>query len=212
MSQKLLEAVAQNTRYRVVTLLKRAEGMSVQELADHLDMSYMGVKEVCVALERKHLVECFREPKPSGTTGRPRMLYRLSERAQCLFPAASNGLTLELLHAAKKLHGPTAAERMLLVTWQEKTERYRSQMREESLRGRALEFAVLRDKEGNMSVISETAGLRIVEYHCPVADLIREYPIISTLEQSLVRNVLEAPVDRVERMINGVGVVEFITR
>src|SRR5688500_3019961 len=97
MSQKLLQAVAQNTRFRLVNLLKRTQGMSVQEMADCLDMSYMGIKESCQDLERRGLLDARREPKPEGTTGRPRLVYRLTSRAHELFPAASNPLTLELL-------------------------------------------------------------------------------------------------------------------
>src|SRR6478735_7405405 len=111
MSQKLLQAVAQNTRFRLVNLLKRTQGLSVQEIADRLDMSYMGVKESCQDLERRGLVDARREPKPDGTTGRPRLIYRLTPRAHELFPVASNPLTLELLDAAKKLHGDATPEK-----------------------------------------------------------------------------------------------------
>src|SRR5688572_2965549 len=121
MSQKLLQAVAQNTRFRLVNLLKRTQGMTVQELADALDMSYMGVKECCQDLERRGLLDTRREPKPEGTTGRPRMVYRLTLRAHDLFPVASNSLTLDLLEAAKKLHGDAAPQKLLLLAWQEKT-------------------------------------------------------------------------------------------
>ena len=210
MSQKLLQAVAHNTRFRLVNLLKRTQGLSVQEIADQLDMSYMGVKESCQDLERRGLVDARREPKPDGTTGRPRLVYRLTSRAHELFPVASNPLTLELLEAAKKLHGPAAPEKLLLLVWQQKTAFLAERMKGESLADRAASLAKLRDDEGHMAVVEEDGGLRVVEHHCPFLDLLRAFPIVIKLESDLFAKLLGVPVRREEICAGGLLRVGYI--
>jgi predicted ArsR family transcriptional regulator len=211
MSQKLLHAVAQNTRFRLVNLLKRTQGMTVQEMADSLDMSYMGVKESCQDLERRGLLDARREPKPEGTTGRPRLVYRLTHRAHDLFPVASNSLTLELLEAAKKLHGEAAPEKLLLLAWQEKAGAFSRRISGITLQERAKSFALARDADGHMAVFEEDArGIAwIREHHCPFLDVLRAYPIVAKLDTDLFRKVLGTAVSREEAQAGGLLRTDF---
>ena len=66
--------------------LKRTQGLCVADLAVRLGMSYMGIKGVCLDLEKRGLLDTWRSPQPLG---RPLMLYRLTERAHDLFPTTS---------------------------------------------------------------------------------------------------------------------------
>ncbi len=207
MSQKLLHAIAPGTRLRIVNALKRTQGLTVTELAGALGMSYMGVKEVCVELDRRGLLSTWREPKPESTTGRPRMLYRLTDRAHDLFPAASNPLTLEILDASKKLLGPAAPEKLLLLVWQQKAVDFGARMIGDSLAGRIESLARLRDDEGHMAVVEN--GTRIIENHCPFLDVLRAYPLVSKLEADLFTRLLGVPVCRAETNAAGLYRAEF---
>ena len=211
MSQKLLQAVAQNTRFRLVNLLKRTQGLTVQELADRLDMSYMGVKESCQDLERRGLLDARREPKPDGTTGRPRLIYRLTPRAHELFPAASNPLTLELLDAANNLHGEAAPEKLLMLAWQQKGTALQERTTGVTLAERAASVARARDHEGHMSIFEPDgeSGGWIREHHCPFLDVLRAYPIVAKLEIELLRRVLGCPITREEVEAGGLLRVDF---
>ena len=211
MSQKLLQAVAQNTRFRLVNLLKRTQGLTVQELADRLEMSYMGVKESCQDLERRGLLDARREPKPDGTTGRPRLNYRLTPRAHELFPAASNPLTLELLEAAKKLHGEATAEKLLMLAWQQRATALLQRVTGVTLVERATSVARARDIDGHMSVFEADgeSGGWIHEHHCPFLDILRAYPIVAKLEVELLRRVLGCAVSREEVEASGLLRVDF---
>ena len=211
MSQKLLQAVAQNTRFRLVNLLKRTQGLTVQELADALDMSYMGVKESCQDLERRGLLDARREPKPEGTTGRPRLVYRLTLRAHDLFPVASNSLTLDLLEAAKKLHGDAAPQKLLLLAWQEKAAGLAKRATGATLQERAKALAQARDASGHMAVYEEdpAGGGWIREHHCPFLDVLRAYPIVAKMEVDVFQKVLGAAVSREEVQAGGLLRVDF---
>jgi predicted ArsR family transcriptional regulator len=206
MSQKLIRAVAQTTRLRVLESLKRTQGLCVKDIAARLGMSYMGVKEVCENLERRGLLDTWREPTTERR--RPRMLYRLTDRAHGLFPTASNPLTLELLEAAKMLHGPAAPEKLLLLAWQRKGAALASRVAGSSPAVRAESLAGLRDAEGHMACV-EPSPLRIIEHHCPFLDVLRVYPIVARLDAEMFQRVLGAPVRRSEYTASGQYRVEF---
>lgn len=201
MPQKLLNAVAPGTRLRVVNALKRTTGLSVRELAERLGMSYMGVKDVCLELHRRGLLETWRQPRPQNTAGRPKLVYRLSSRSHELFPVASNPLTHELLEATKKLHGAAAPEKLLLLVWQQKTASLKEKVQGTTLDERMTSLARLRDSEGHMAEVE--TGPCIVEHHCPYLDVLRAYPIIARLESELFSRVLGIPIQRVEETAGG---------
>ncbi len=211
MSQKLIAAVARTTRLRVLNELKRTQGLSVQEIADRLGMSYMGIKDLCDEMLKRGLLDARREPR-GGNAGRPRILYRLTERAHELFPVASNPLTLELLDAAKKLFGPAAAEKLLMLVWQQKTEALFERVRGVELAERVEALARARDIAGHMTVVEKGGDgrTRIVEHHCPFLDVLRAYPVVVRLEVELFRRLLGVNVERVEENAAGLYRAEFV--
>ena len=212
MSQKLIAAVARSARLRVLNALKRTQGLSVQELADRLGMSYMGIKELCADLQKRGLLDTRREPRPEGNTGRPRMLYRLTDRAHELFPVASNPLTLELLGAAKKLFGPASAEKLLMLVWQEKADALFEKVKGSDVETRADALARARDAAGHMAVLEKGSDgtLRIVEHHCPFLDVLRAYPAVARLETEMFRRLLGTGVERREENAAGLFRAEFL--
>src|SRR5271155_6189602 len=109
MNQKLIAEIGKSQRLAILNKLKRTQGLSVKELAAMLGMSYMGIKQHCIDLHKDGYLETWRRAKP---VGRPEMLYRLTDRAQELFPSTSNQLTVDILHAAQKLYGAAAAEKL----------------------------------------------------------------------------------------------------
>ena len=73
MNQKLIREIGRSQRLDILTALKRRGGMSVKELAAHFQMSYMGIKDHCLSLEKEGYLDTWRRAKP---VGRPEMLYR----------------------------------------------------------------------------------------------------------------------------------------
>ncbi|MDD5349355.1 MAG: winged helix-turn-helix transcriptional regulator [Chthoniobacteraceae bacterium] len=207
MNQRLIAEIGKSQRLRIVNRLKRTQGLSVGELAEALGMSYMGVKQHCVELERLGYLDTWRRPRAAARAGRPELAYRLTRKAHELFPAASNAMTLQLLEAAQSLYGPLAPEKLLYRVFQRKTEAYLAQMRGATLLERAREFAALREAEGCMAEVEqgpEAGPVRMVEYHSPLAGLLAAYPaLLARLEQEMVSRVLGVPVKREQTEVSG---------
>ena len=51
--------------------LKRSDGLAVGDLAAALDMSYMGVKQYCVELEKRGYLDTWRRAKETGRQNSP---------------------------------------------------------------------------------------------------------------------------------------------
>ena len=204
-NQRLITEIGKSQRLRIVNRLKRTQGLSVGELSNLLDMSYMGIKQHCLDLERLGYLDTWRRPKAATQTGRPELVYRLTPKAHELFPVTSNATTLQLLEAAQALYGAAAPEKLLFLLVRRKTEDYQAKVKGETLKQRAESFAALRDAEGYLTEVEEDeAGLRMVEYHNPQADLLAAHPaLLPRLEQEMVARVLRVPVKREQTTVSG---------
>lgn len=199
MNQRLIAEIGKSQRLQIVNRLKRTRGgLSVGELAEALQMSYMGVKQHCLDLEKRGYLDVVRRPKPSGSTGRPELVYRLTAKAQELFPKENNTTTLEVLRAAQTLYGPAAPEKLLFLTFQQKAEDYTRRVTGETFEQRVRSYVALRDEEGYMAeLVRDEGGTRIVEYHTLIFSLMEAYPaLLHRLEQEMVSTVLKVAVRR----------------
>ena len=192
----------------IILHLKRSTGMSVNELARTMKMSYMGVKQHCVALEKKGYLDTWRRPK---ATGRPEKLYRLTRKTDILFPQTGNELTLDMLVTAQKVYGETAPQKLLFSFFQARGERYLSKLRGKSVIERAEELAKLRTAEGCFAKVEYNAslGLQIVECHTPFGEVARRYPIIYEMETEMLARVLNYAVERKIEEASGLSRVVF---
>src|SRR3979490_1756141 len=81
--------------------------MSVNELVEKMGMSYMGIKQHCLTLQRDGYLDTWRRtPK----RGRQELVFSVTRRSHDLFPADSNEFTLELLKSNQEEHGRTAPD------------------------------------------------------------------------------------------------------
>jgi predicted ArsR family transcriptional regulator len=202
-NQQLLSEIGRTQRLEILNTLKRTRGLSVNELVARMKMSYMGIKQHCLTLERDGYLDTWRRPQKMG---RPEMVYRLTKRTHDLFPCDSNDMTLELLQSSKEIYGPNAAEKLLFNVFERKTAALKEKVKGATLADRAKWLVKEREKEGFMSQVvtdEKEGGPQIRECHSPIMNLLDEYPIIARLEQDLVEGVLGTPVRREESRSSG---------
>ena len=191
MFSQALRDIARPTYAEILEALKRSDGMAVSELAKQLQMSYMGVKQHCVNLEKKGYLKTWRVPRTQG--GRPEKLYRLTEACEELFPQAGVSLTLNLLQGVRQLYGEAAPEKMLFHHFEDQRQRWFERMKgRNSLAEKATKLAELRDSEGCFSKCTYEAqdGLRIEEYHHPMAAIFEAYPNAIRMELQMMEQLL----------------------
>ena len=203
MNQQLLSEIGRTQRLEILNTLKRTKGLSVNELVGKMKMSYMGIKQHCLTLERDGYLDTWRRPQKMG---RPEMVYRLTRRTHDLFPCDSNDFTLELLKSIKEVHGPNGPEKMLFNVFERKTAALKAKAKGDTVVERGKWLAAQREKEGFMSQYvgdEKEGGSQILECHSPILNLLDQYPIIGRLERDLVAGVLDTEVRREETRTSG---------
>jgi predicted ArsR family transcriptional regulator len=205
MNQRLIAEIGRTQRLEILNSLKRTKGMSVNELVNKMKMSYMGIKQHCLTLQRDGYLDTWRRPQKMG---RPEMVYRLTRRTHDLFPTDSNQFTLELLKSTQEIYGPNAPEKLLYNVFERKTAALKAKAKGDTVAERAKWLARFRDNEGHMAQFSTTeeGGPQILECHSPVMNLLEHYPIIARFEQDMFGAVLGTRVRR--EMIRNSGLYE----
>ena len=205
MNLKLIRELGRTQRLDILTAMRRYGSMTVKELSGGFRMSYMGIKQHCIDLEKDGYLDTWRRP---SAVGRPEMLYRLTAKAEKLFAGETNGLTLGVLEAVQQTYGPAAPTKILFGIFAQQAERYRAKVRGKTLEERAGSLAKLRDEEGYMAELERdepgedgtgaTGAWRIVEFYSPVEDLLRRFPIVARLEREMFERLLGCRVQREE--------------
>src|SRR5207248_6418861 len=145
---RLIAEIGRTQRLEIVNSLKRSRGMSVNEHVEKMKMSYMGIKQHCLTLERDGYLDTWRRPQKMG---RPEMVYRLTRRSHDLFQADSHQFTLDLLKSVQEIYGPNATEKLLYNIFKKKSAALKARVKGDTVAERAKWLAHVRDGEGYMS-------------------------------------------------------------
>ena len=203
MNQRLLAEIGRTQRLEILNSLKRTQGMSVNELVAKMKMSYMGIKQHCLTLQRDGYLDTWRRPQRMG---RPEMVYRLTRRTHDLFPTDSNQFTFELLKSSQEIYGSNAPEKLLYNVFERKGAALKAKAKGETVAERAKWLAKVRDGEGHMAQFitgEKEGGPQILECHSPILNLVDRYPIVGRLEQDMFEAVLGTRVRREETRNSG---------
>jgi len=205
----LLREVLHSPALEIIQRLKCSTGMPVRQLCTAMDMSYMGVKQHCVELEKAGFLDTWRKAKGAG---RPEKWYRLTPKADALFASPDLELTLDLLTTAERVYGETAPPKLLFSYFQAKTELLAPKIAKAgSLEERARLLAKFRTADGCLSACEPDAQgrLALVEHHRPLRTLAARYDIVDELECEMIERLLGCEVRRSVEEVSGLVRVTF---
>ncbi len=165
-------------------------------------MSYMGVKQHCISMEKEGYLKAWRKPK-EGKVGRPEIAYLITPKANELFPQEAHQMTLDILKEAEKLFGHAAADKLLYSYYEMRLRAYQTRIKGIDFQTRAASFVKIRNDEGFMSSFLPGNPPQILEYHSPILLVQKKYPLIARLESEMVGKLLDTPAQRIEREVAG---------
>lgn len=183
------------TKQKILTLLKKSEWMTVSELSKQMGITPMAVRQHLMALEKKGIIHY--EVKKYGI-GRPVFLYKLTDKAHNLFPAAYGKFLNEMFQALEELDGKKKIDRL----FQFRKERLLEQKRRDTAGCRTLgeKVATLTEelnREGYMAELAETdEGFVLKQFNCPIRGVAAEYDQPCRYELELYRDLFEQDVTR----------------
>jgi predicted ArsR family transcriptional regulator len=140
--------------------------------------------------------------------GRPRRLWRLTEKAQARFPDTHAQLTLEMLDAVHAEFGEAAVDRLIARREAHTAQAYAAAMAQaETLEARVARLAEIRTAEGYMADWSSdpAGGYLLVENHCPICAAAAACQGFCRAELEVFRHVLgpAATVERTDHILAG---------
>jgi DeoR family transcriptional regulator, suf operon transcriptional repressor len=195
----------------ILFFLKRRPGASLAEVAGELGISKAAALGHLPALEAGGLVQ---RAYVAGQVGRPRVTFRLTDRAVALFPQGYTEMSLCALDFIERRLGREAVVQLLQERAHDLEDRHRAQLDRPDLRARVDELVRIRTEGGYMA---ETAGpsrgaFQIVEHNCPILALAGRFPEACDTERRMFEAMLRARVDVQHRMAAGDSVCRFVVR
>ena len=189
-------------RQELLMALKRQGEARADHLAETLGVTVSAVRQQLEILRDDGLIE-HREER--GARGRPGHWFRLSRRADALFPKAYGGLTNELLDYLSDAD-PEMVDHLFDRRRQRRTDGAKARLAGKDFPARVAELARILDEDGYLADFEALPDgtFRITEHNCAVLDVAERYGMACSSEIAFLRETLpDASVERVSHMIAG---------
>jgi predicted ArsR family transcriptional regulator len=193
------------TRRAIVKLLKTEGPIDSAQLARHLGVTTMAVRQHLYALQKEGLVTSEERP---GPVGRPSKFWQLTREADRLFPDAYAELNVALIDALQDTFGAEGLNRVLSARCARQRSDYAKRiLPADPLEKKLSELAFVRTEEGYMAEVRDEGegSYLLVENHCPICAAANACQGFCTTELELFRSILGpgVKVERVEHIVSG---------
>jgi predicted ArsR family transcriptional regulator len=208
----------QSTKEQILTFLKRTGSGTVDELARGFGLARMTVRQHLAALERDGLVRSREERRRSG---RPHLLFTLSESGQERFPRRYDRLADLALQEVAFLEadeiaglGPEEKKKLLLRKMADRVhQQHEAKVRNKPLADRvAMVAEILREEGGFAEWSSDGGNYEIVDYNCVYRRVADSHQDVCDWHVRLLGKLLDRPVKCAEMMSRGADSCRFVVR
>ena len=207
MSVATVENLLKESRSAIIDLLKTKGALTVEQLAAGLEDSKVCVRRHLGLLESDGLIEYEQEHRDRG---RPRFVYRLSEKASCLFPRSYDEFAKEVLIQVQHEFGEEALHRVLQGRADALIAELQTQFSDLSFDERVKRLAKVVSEKG---FLAETRKLkdgtyRLRQRNCPTEKVATTYPNVCEQELRVYQEALGCEVIRDCRIVDGATMCE----
>lgn len=195
-----LTETPENTHQAVLHHLRRNTEMSVAELCDVLEVTSMAVRRHLSGLQKDGLVDC---RLVKQTRGRPTYRYRLTEKAESLFPSGLSNMAYDLLDAVFQTKGHTGVMELLTMRNEWLTKKHRPRLETLPIEERVKAVVELFSESGFMTEWQKLpdGNYFIFQQHCAIHHLATQYRQLCVLEPKLMESLLGFKVTREKFML-----------
>src|SRR5262245_31779872 len=190
-----VENILKQSRSAIIDLLKVNGAMSVGQLARTLEVSKVCVRRHLGLLESDGLVAFEVERHERG---RPRFMYRLTEKAGCLFPQIYDEFAKEVLAQIQLNFGDEALRRVLRSRADELIARLKEKLSGRSFDERVKSLIEEINAKGYLADAQRMndGAYRLRQRNCPIESVAVAYSEICEEELRIYREVLGCEVVR----------------
>jgi DeoR family suf operon transcriptional repressor len=196
-----LDTLPSSKRALLETLKRRGEA-GADELAAALGITVSAVRQHLASLHGDGLVA---HSEVRSGPGRPRHVYRLSDRGDNLFPRAYAAIVTDLLVEAEEAD-PELVDKMFARRRARRVQRARERLEGKPFGERVLALTQILDEDGYLAeaIRQDDGSYRIVEHNCAILEVATRYGAACGTELEFIREVLpDATVERVAHLLSG---------
>lgn len=208
MTVAAVENILKQTRCAIIELLKVNGAMGVERLAQTLEVSKVCVRRHLSLLESDGLVT-FEEERHDR--GRPRFIYRLTEKAGCLFPQIYDEFANEVLAQIQSHFGEEALQRVFRLRADELIGKLRQKLAGQNFDERVKNLIKEINAKGYQADARrmKDGAYRLCQRNCPTESVAISYPQICEEELRIYREILGCEVVRECRIADGARKCDF---
>lgn len=200
-------AIHKGLRGDILLELKRAQPLTVKDLAEKLAVSSNAIRHHLKELEGDALVEYGREQRGVGA---PTFAYRLTEQGEGLFPKRYEETLTELLERMSARQGRDAAVGLFVEHYEVLSRRLNAELAGVPAERRLDAVARVMSDAGYMAEWDELEGrFRLAERNCAIRAVAERFPEICAAEERFLQDVLMASVERRQHIVSGCNACEY---
>jgi len=207
-SVSAVENILKESRSAIVDLLKIKGALSVEQLAQELEVSKVCVRRHLSLLESDGIVQFEQEKHDRG---RPRYIYRLTEKARCLFPHIYDEFAKEVLVQVQRQFGDEALLKVLSARADELIAQLKAQFSDLNFDERVRVLAKVINAKGYLAEARrmKDGTYRLRQRNCPTESVAVAYPHVCEEEIRVYREALGCEVARECRIADGATQCEY---
>jgi predicted ArsR family transcriptional regulator len=198
---------------KLLYYLKVMQQAGLEELANIMKMSRMGVHKHLALLQKRGLVEGI---ETRERVGRPRMIYQLTSQSKTVFPKSYSAIATHALDFIEKNMGKAAVEKVLRERQSELFDLYYKRLKDLDFDKRVKELARIRDEEGYMAESkkeSRSSGKHVLlEYNCPIIHIAEKHWETCSTESEMFEKLLGANIETIHRAAKGDLICKFVIK
>ena len=190
-----------STKDRILQTLLRHPKVTINELAEAVEINPISVRHHLTNLQMEGLIEA--EEVRHGV-GRPRLVYSLTQDGMERFPTKYLRLTTRLLAQMKETMPAPVISKLFNQIAEDLASEYSSQVQGMSMEER-LEFVKELLAQEGFTVEWEKKGTQyqIHEISCPYYQIGVAHPEVCTVDQTLISKMLALPASKVQCILDG---------
>lgn len=187
------------SKQQIVDLLKKNPELSIDELVAEIDLAKTTLREHLIQLERDQFVK--RSYHRSGP-GRPKLVYKLAERGESLYPSMEPQLFADFLSYLEDREEQALIHEFFETFWESREQKARKLlgMDEKEVISSETDLTPLiqmLEEEGFMPELeSDPGSISIKECNCPFAKIINVTDQPCRLEAKFYDNLFGSKIDR----------------
>jgi predicted ArsR family transcriptional regulator len=208
----------QSTKENILAYLKRSGGSTIDGLAKQFGLAKMTIRQHLAALERDNYVVSHEERRK---TGRPHLVYRLTDGGEELFPRRYERLAELAIQEVAFLDadeiaglGPSDKKRLLLMKMAERVYRdHEDRVREKPLEDRVqIVTDILREEGGFADWTAKEGAYEIADHNCAYRRVVDTQPDLCEWHLSLLGRLLGKEVECKQFIREGADACRFLVK